>query len=354
MRKEKLPTQPLFLKIEVLLILLVGIHSGIEAQPASVLRVVFYNVENFFDPGIDSVNIDQEFTPAGEKHWTWSRYKVKLDHLYKTLIAVGGWNSPGLIGLCEVENQKVLDDLVEKTPLSKLEYKVVHYDSPDHRGIDCALLYLNNRFHPIHSFPVPVKFSGNPDFSTRDILYVQGILPETGDTLHVFVNHWPSRRNGRMESESKRILAGKILKAEIDSITEKDPDAKILIMGDFNDESTNQSLSRILKAEVLHPPYKDLHLYNLSTTANIETGSIKFQGAWFLFDQIIVSGDLLKQDASIKVSLTSFALYNKNFLLKADDKYLGKKPFPTYEGYRYAGGFSDHLPISTDLIISSK
>ena len=341
-------------KLVILFLWLGGVRVGVEAQPASTFKVVFYNVENFFDPGIDSVNIDLEFTPPGEKHWTWSRYKVKLGHLYKTLIAVGAWDPPGLIGLCEVENRKVLDDLVNKTPLSKLEYKVVHFDSPDHRVIDCALLYLSKRFQPIHSFTLPVRFQDNPDFTTRDILYVQGILTETGDTLHVFVNHWPSRRNGRMESESKRILAARVLRAKVDSIMMKVPQAKLIIMGDFNDESANLSLSRVLEAEVSHSPYLNHHLYNLSSTEHTETGSIKFRGAWFLFDQMMVSGTLLKEDTRVKASSSSITIYKEDFLLKTDDKYLGKKPFPTYEGYKYAGGFSDHLPISMDLIIGSK
>ena len=236
-------------KLVILFLWLGGVRVGVEAQPASTFKVVFYNVENFFDPGIDSVNIDLEFTPPGEKHWTWSRYKVKLGHLYKTLIAVGAWDPPGLIGLCEVENRKVLDDLVNKTPLSKLEYKVVHFDSPDHRGIDCALLYLSKRFQPIHSFTLPVRFQDNPDFTTRDILYVQGILTETGDTLHVFVNHWPSRRGGKEKSEKNRLQAATTLKRNIEEINSKKQNPNILIIGDFNDTPTNKSFIDVLNAK---------------------------------------------------------------------------------------------------------
>jgi len=343
----------LSLKIAVLFLWLVGGQES-AAQHSTVFRVSFYNIENFFYPGTDSINMDQEFTPSGIKHWTWSRYHMKLDHLYKTLIAVGAWDPPGLIGLCEVENRKALDDLIYHTPLSKLAYKVIHFDSPDKRGIDCALLYSGQRFRPLSSISFPVKSAKNPDFSTRDILYVKGILAESGDTLHVFINHWPSRRNGKRESESKRDLAARTLRFRLDSILKEDLSSNLLIMGDFNDESTDHSLADILKLNVPEVPYKEGHLYSLSIPTRNGPGSLKYQGIWYLFDQIIVSGSLLKMGARVSVSPSSFTICNDDFLMKADDKFLGKKPFASYEGFKYVGGFSDHLPVTVDLVISKK
>lgn len=311
-------------------------------------------MENFFDPQIDSVNADVEFTPTGEKHWTNYRYNQKLLHIYKSLIAVSAWNSPALVGLCEVENKKVLRDLTLRTPLLKLDYDFIHFDSPDHRGIDCALLYSPKRFVPLYKRPVRIINTDQPDFTTRDILYVKGFIPEAKDTLHVFVNHWPSRRNGNKISEFKRMLAAKVLRRMADSILASGVKANILIMGDFNDEPHNSSIKDILQAGTGFEPLLGKRLYNLAEKNNSANGSIKYQGQWYLFDQFIVSGTLIMPGATVHVDTTSFHICSRPFLVTDDEKFMGKKPYGTYAGYNYMGGFSDHLPVRIDLRIIRK
>jgi predicted extracellular nuclease len=313
-------------------------------------RLMFYNVENLFDTENDSLTNDEEFLPDGERHWTPNRYWEKLQHISSVIVALGGWQPPEIIGLAEIENRKVLEDLCFKSSLSNLKYKIIHKESPDLRGIDVALLYQANSFKPLGYKTLKVTFPNNPGSTTRDILYVNG-LTKNKDTLHIFINHWPSRTGGQLESEPNRMQAAKILRLEIDSIFSKNPNAKIVIMGDLNDYPDNVSLTDVLRANRNFDKIIQDSLYNLSSflEQSKKIGSHKFDGEWGILDQIIVSGALLNKKDKLFTKKENASIFNADFLLEDDENYSGKTNFRTYIGFKYHGGYSDHLPVFLDL-----
>jgi predicted extracellular nuclease len=314
------------------------------------LRIMFYNTENFFDTKDDSLTNDEEFLPDGSRFWTYKRYLQKQQNVSTVITAIGGWSPPDIVGLCEIENRNVLDDLCLNSSLSKLKYKIIHKESPDARGIDVALLYQPKSFKPLSYKAIKVFFPDNPGFKTRDILYVQG-QTKNSDTLHVFINHWPSRSAGQIESEPNRVRAATILRYEIDSIFKEKPKAKIVIMGDFNDYPDNISIAKVLNAKSNFSQIEPGELYNLSAylqnTSNI--GSHKFDGEWGILDQIIVSGSLLETKKGLATSKENAHIFNADFLLEDDDNFAGKMTSRTYVGFKYHGGFSDHLPVFLDI-----
>jgi predicted extracellular nuclease len=320
----------------------------IQAPPDSdpEYRIVFYNTENFFDTSNDSLTADDEFTPEGTRHWNYPKYKSKLGHLYKTLIALGSWTPPDVIGICEVENRRVLTDLVNQTPLAKYNYRIIHANSPDARGIDVAMLYNGDR---VHVFQYRYFGIGKPGLFTRDILYCKAGLGR--DTCHFLVNHWPSRSAGQIETEPYRLAASSRLRSIADSLFHHNSSAKIVIMGDFNDEPGDISLSQILQAKTETGNVQTDYLYNLSMAPAGEKfkGTVKFRGQWTLFDQVIVSGSLLKSLKGLHVEPGGYHIYAGSFLLMPDEQYNGFKPFRTYNGYQYQDGFSDHLPVFVDI-----
>jgi predicted extracellular nuclease len=317
------------------------------------LRIMFYNAENFFDIYNDSLTQDDEFLPDGPKHWNYKRFTDKLNKLYKVIIAVGGWEPPEIIGLCEIENISVLNKLIYDTPLSKYEYGIVHKDSPDTRGIDVALLYRKDKLDLLQESFFSISFSWDSLKKTRDILYFKGKVLKK-DTLHIFVNHWPSRYGGQLETEPYRICASAILKNKVDSVFNMNKKPKIIIAGDFNDEPENKSLAEYLSAINILDSTSDKieynKLYNLSYTLlkNTKLGSHKYKSDWEIFDQFIVSGSLINS-RSIGTSADDIYIFDAPFLLEKDEIYSGYRPFRTYRGYIYDGGFSDHLPVYLDL-----
>ncbi len=312
-------------------------------------RIMFYNVENLFDIHNDPEREDDEFTPGGERRWTWFRFREKLANIYRVIVAAGGWQAPEIVGLCEVENRYVLEELTGTTPLSKAGYEIVHRDSRDRRGIDVALLYRSDRFSLIREKFLEISSPVDTFLKTRDIVYVKGVTVCL-DTLHLFVNHWPSRWRGRAFTEPARFLAASVLKSAVDSVFATNAEAKIIIMGDFNDEPADASLRVGLGTET---DFADTHpnrLYNLSAPLKLAgKGTIKFRGRWQLFDQFIVSGTLLMAERGLAARKNSASVFDAGFLLVRDEVYYGYKPFRTYEGYRYTGGYSDHLPVYIDL-----
>lgn len=317
----------------------------------STFRVMFYNTENLFDPEDDPNTKDEEFTPEGARYWSVSRYNQKLSNIYKVIVATGEWDLPQLVGLSEVENRKVLEGLLNYTPLYKSDYKIIHYDSPDARGIDVALLYRSEFFTPIIQKAIRVNWPANIGTgTTRDILYVSGVT-NYGDTLHVFVNHWPSRWGGQMETEEKRMFVAKLVKHQTDSIFDTNSNANIIIMGDLNDYPTDRSLTESLKANSSFDKIKSDKLYNLSYYLQEvkKIGSHKYDGQWGILDQIVVSGGLLDTVGSIYTTTDDVHIFRADFLLEPDDKYPGDKPNRTYIGFKYHGGYSDHLPTYVDL-----
>lgn len=314
------------------------------------LRVCFYNVENFFDCLDDSLTKDDDFTSEGAYHWTSWRYYRKADQIAKVLLAAGGWDAPDVIGLAEVENESVLKTLVYYTVLKTKGYRYVHFDSPDSRGIDVALLYRPDRFRVFHAEAIPVVFPSQPGTHTRDILYVNGMAVGARDTLHLFVNHFTSRYGGYMATVWKRNHIASLLRSHMDSILRVRPDVAVLAMGDFNDTPTDSSMQHYLKAS-LDPSHTDsTQLLNLMYPflQKNGVGTHKFQRQWSVLDQFIVNPRMLETEAAYRIS-APVCIFAPPFILTEDAKYLGKKPFRTFLGRSYQGGFSDHLPILLDL-----
>lgn len=314
-------------------------------------RVMCYNVENAFDCENDSLTNDDDFTPQGAYHWTPKKFKLKISNIAKVITAVGQFTPPSIVGLCEIENESVLKSLVYFSPLRNLNYKYVHYDSPDKRGIDAALLYRPEQFRVLSSAPIGVSFASAPFSTTRDILYVKGIAMYT-DTLHIFVCHFPSRLGGELESEDRRIEVSRILRKQVDSLFLASPTSTMLLMGDFNDYPTNTSLFSILQAQdPQNAIIRSYGLYNLyyqyHNKPNI--GTHKHATEWGVLDQMIVSGNALQPDAFFYTSEQSAKIFDAEFLLIDDETYFGKKTFRTYLGMKYIGGFADHLPIYIDF-----
>lgn len=275
------------------------------------ISVLFYNVENLFDVADDTTKNDNEFLPTSKKHWNYNKMQDKIHKIAQVILAA---ELPDVIGLCEVENEWVVNQLKYHQFLKNKHYEVLHIESPDQRGIDCALLYDSKKFDLLAFKAEAVKLKGQRN--TRDILIAT--LASKKDTFTFFVNHWPSRYGGKKKSIPKRIIAANTLKHVLDSVNKIG--LKIIAMGDFNDEPKDSSLQLLKK-------YK-----NPSGALN---GTIKYRGKWQMFDQFIYSPNI-----AAKMTILTYP-----FLLEDDNTYGGSKPFRTYYGPRYNGGFSDHLPI---------
>lgn len=307
-------------------------------QHRSDIRLMFYNLENMFDTADNPDKEDGEFLPAGIKKWDSYRYWQKLKHIFQVIAAVGETSPPEIIGLCEVEDYQPLYDLVSNTPLMKYPYSVVHFDSPDIRGIDVALLVRSDKIRVLESKPIRITFKTNNNKKTRDILYTELLI--NTDTLHVYVNHWPSRRGGQKVSEVYREEVAERLLGHIDSLMHANPLANIVVMGDFNDEPGDKSLQVLKRAGLLNLSEK------LQSTCRC--GSYKYRNEWNMFDQIIISPQLLKQ-RPLHIVPESLTIFQADFLLCTDEKFGGKKPIKTFSGPKYIGGFSDHLPVHIDF-----
>lgn len=344
-------------KLHILIVLLgaVGLSCGlslnqkperkIKLLPYSGRSIVFYNVENLFDTIDQPDVIDEDFLPSGKLKWNSERYRLKLNHIVEA-VTLNLKENPVLIGLVEVENGNVLMDVAKTGRLAQTKYLLAHKDSPDARGIDCAMLYDSERFKPLVIANLAVTIDSLPDFKTRDVLYVKGELYGK-KTVHVFVNHWPSRRGGEKESEIKRIRAAEVARAKIDAILKEDPKANIVLMGDFNDHPTDNSLEQVLKAKPITDPKADL--YNLLYDDQVAgKGTHSFQGKWGVLDQFIVSSTLYKGKKGIKLATKDATIVYEEVLLFTQ-KDGSKKPSTTYGGDKYYGGYSDHLPIQLQL-----
>jgi endonuclease/exonuclease/phosphatase family metal-dependent hydrolase len=303
-------------------------------------------VENLFDTRDDPMTQDEEFTPTGNRYWTRARYSRKLQQLSRTLVAAGSGTLPLFIGLAEVENRQVLLDLTTKTALAEGDYGVVHADSPDARGIDVALLYRQEFFHVLTEAFLPVHLE--PTSTTRDILYCKGILQQV-DTFHLFVCHFPSMVGGERRSEWKRVLAAGVVRRKVDSIQQANQEAAIIVMGDLNGRFNTKAQRTMRVKAPDNRPIQAGELYNTSYHLRRATrGSYRYKGKWQTIDHIIVSGTLLNGEHTWQVN-RRMEVFMADFLLEEDKNYYGKKPFPTYRGPRYMGGYSDHLPVYVDL-----
>jgi endonuclease/exonuclease/phosphatase family metal-dependent hydrolase len=301
------------------------------------LRAVFYNIENLFDTIDSPTSDDQEFLPSGAKQWNAWRLHRKITDVAKTIIAIGGWQAPELVGLCEVENESVLRQLTQRSPLSKYAYNHLHRDSPDPRGIDVALLYLPGALHLLDTGFIAVPLQEK----TRDILHAT-FRTNRQDTLHVFVNHWPSRYGGQLASAPKRLLAARALHNAVAEVLLKNPQANILIMGDFNDEPTDASIAALCSPFAKSSPPLIQNI--MPNERNLGTIYYKeITGIWQQFDQMMLSAALL--DGKGLHTTTGANIFKAGWLLDEDGH-----PYRTYLGPFYQGGVSDHLPVWIDLV----
>ena len=336
-------------KIVSCLLLLFCFSSILPAQEQPFTRVAFYNLENIWHPENDSLKRDDEFTPEGMRNWSFYRYHDKLSKMSKAIRSIGGWNPPDILGFAEVENRQVLEDLRNEAPLRPLNYGIVHYESPDRRGIDVCAFYRKEKVEILHSHAQRVRLPGNPNYATRDVLYLKTL--SRGDTLHLIYCHWPSRYGGQKISEPKRIAAARTVRRIADSIKNFNPQAPLIIVGDLNDEWNNISILDTLAAKptVAEAEKSGSHLVNLMATLNENQGTHRYQGRWGYLDQIIVSTSLLNVSTP-KLSSEKAVVVRHDFLLEQDEKYPGLKPFRSFIGMRYNGGFSDHLPVYVDVV----
>ncbi len=312
------------------------------------MRIAFYNVENLFDTEDDPLTLDEDFTPSGKQKWTDERYRTKLQRIDQV---VTGMEYPVLLGLCEVENQVVLNDLCKTTSLAKNKYQFVHFDSPDRRGIDVALLYQKKLFKVINAEKIHVDFPDEivpnmPGYTSRDILVVEGYLPKK-QKVHVIVAHFPSRRGGVKESEPKRTHVAKHVRDKVDEIFANDPSANIIFMGDLNDETTNKSVAVTLQAHSPIDKPSSKALYNCFAELDATgAGSYNYRGNWNMLDQVILSGGFFLSDSPFKFH--SATIYKEDYLMYKDKKN-GLRPNRTYGGPNYYGGYSDHLPVFIEV-----
>jgi endonuclease/exonuclease/phosphatase family metal-dependent hydrolase len=316
-----------------------------------LLTVMFYNVENLFDTERNPDKLDSEFTPESEKAWDMERYEKKLDDIASVIKAVNKAELPEIVGLCEVENLKVLEDLIRTRDLKRGNYGIVHYESPDARGIDCALLYNMDEFRVIASEAIPVTFPFDSTLTTRDILYVEGKTRDN-ESLHLLINHWSSRSGGERETEPKRLYCAVTLRKKVDRIFNREPGAKIIIMGDLNDEPTSRSVFEILMANNKRKNAGDRELYNLMYDAhNAGTeGSYNYRGTWNMLDQIIVSRTVLSDSRGWHTGYDGGHILKADFMLYHDEDRQDYVPNRTYGGPNYYGGISDHLPVYVTLV----
>jgi predicted extracellular nuclease len=320
------------------------VNSQKESDSVPV-RIMFYNVENLFDIIDDPKKDDNEFLPGGIMRWNQTRYDKKISSVYKTIIAAGEWNPPVIIGLCEIENKKVLDDLVYGTYLSNFRYGIIHEESPDPRGIDVCLIFRKDIVHIIDFrswIPSGIK---KDDFHTRSVLYSKCVI--SSDTIHLIINHWPSRRGGVLPGEPLRNEIAMMIRNAVDSLYKTSSGSpKIIIMGDFNcspEDPVIQSLVNPVK------PGSSTMINLAEGYKSDVSGTYRYMGTWEMLDQVIVSEALLTCTHGLYTDQKNFRIFKPDFLLKNDSKYPGVTTFSTYRGYRYQGGFSDHLPVLIDL-----
>ena len=309
---------------------------------AHYFTIAFYNLENLFDTYDNKHTHDNDFLPNSEKQWTPKRYKKKVRKLGYTISKIGmktSSNLPVIIGLAEVENRLVVNDLIDSKFLKEKNYDIVHYDSPDERGIDVALIYNKDFFKVMSSETFSINLfdeNGTIDH-TRDILLVEGFLNE--EKVFVIVNHWPSRREGEKESEFKRITASNKVNEIINLIKQRDNNPKIIVMGDFNDNPSNKSIKQLINSQDLYNP--------METLLSFTKGSLNYRFQWNLFDQILFSTNFFEYKPNAH-SFSRANIFDDAFLKQFKGKYKGT-PFRTYVGLKYKGGYSDHFPVYIHL-----
>ena len=353
--------------LPVLVLILLGCSASMKTGDGQEeKKVVFYNVENLFDTIDNPEKLDDVYLPDSVKLWSTQRYNAKLDSLAKIIRFAAGGQAPDLLGLCEVENRQVVEDLAKRVGSDK--FGISHFQSPDLRGIDCALVYHSGKggFKVESEERIRYDFPDEPltwvreyqdslPYTSRDILYVKGSFENSKESLHIFVNHWPSRHGGLEKSQPRRLRAASVLRAKVDSIEAAEPEALILIMGDLNDEPDNESVSRVLGAGM--GGFQDgtlaefsSGLTNLMGLIHQEEGkgSYNYRGNWNTLDHLIVSESLLDQDGDIMIYNAGVARAD---WMMFDHPKFGLTPSRTFGGPNYYAGYSDHLPVVANIAI---
>ncbi len=338
----------------ILVLFLLSANSFVFPQVKDTITIASWNLENLFDT-IDDVNKnDEEFTPSSNKEWTVDRLNTKLYNLARVIRSMNKEKGPDILGVCEVEHKSLLDSMIIKF-LHDKNYKVAYKESPDGRGIDNGLIYNANLFSLLSVKGDTIKLDDG--YPTRLILNAN-LLTKDKDTLHVYINHWPSRRGGEEKSEKNRVRAAETVRHDIENNFKQNSKSKIIILGDFNDEPNNNSILKELNAVPFYcdttnhiESYKEL--YNLAYPSFAEgLGTYKYRDDWNMLDQVIVSGSLI-DSKNIHYVCDSFEVYKPLIMVTRSGKYEGA-PFPTYGGSRYLGGYSDHYPVVTKFIMVNK
>jgi hypothetical protein len=298
------------------------------------VTIGFYNVENLFDIYNDPQTSDDEFTPHGEKRWDETRYEDKLDAISNVIKDIDNGNGPAFLGLAEIENYEVLEDLIKTKELKNNKYKIIHADNSDTRGIDVAAIYRSDIFEKLD-----YTYYKIPNLYTRDILHVEGKIYGQ-PTVHYFVVHLPSRRKGTRETEYKRVDVAKVLRSKIDDLLDQNPNERIMVMGDFNDEPHNKSVKQIVSKS---------DFYNVHSRFDNNNGTVNHQGDWLVFDQILVSKSLLT-DKTYNLTKKSGFIYNKESVTFTH-RDGNTTPSRTYGGPKYYGGTSDHYAVYLKMTV---
>ena len=332
-----------YLALFVLISLILSSCTEHKTTDTDTAILAFYNVENLFDTIDDPSINDEEFLPNGRQKWDTKKYNHKLKNLSNVLLSIDSTKPPAIIGLAEVENKEVLIDLIQNSKLNDYNYSIIHQNSPDFRGIDVALIYRPDSYQPEFNEWINISFPFDSSYTTRDILYSKGKIFED-EIIHIFVNHWTSRYGGQEATTAKREFIGALLKAKSDSILKIEPNASIIIMGDLNDNPNDESLTEALQAKPVTENILSDNLYNISLAKFQNGEGTLFYRSWDLFDQMVVSGNLLKVDASLKLKHPNIRIHKPDWVLFEDNKGI-KRPNRTASGSRYYGGYSDHLPV---------
>jgi len=331
-----------------------------KSKQYEVAGIGFYNLENLFDTIVDSDTnkiLQEDFTPFGKKNFNSVRYYKKLDKLTEVISKLGTKHIPdglAILGVSEIENKAVLVDLAATEKLKSRNYQVVHHESPDARGIDVGLLYNPKYFSVLSSKAYPLTTYGNGEtFRTRDQLLVTGKL--NGEKIHVLVAHWPSRRGGEKRSAPRRIAAGELAKSIVDSILTAEPNAKVIFMGDLNDDPVDTSVKETLNTVNKIKKIKEGTLYNpMETYYKNGIGTLAWRGSWNLFDQLILTPGLVtKTNDFSSYSFYKAHVYNEEYLKNSTGSYKGY-PHRTYVGPNFINGYSDHFPVYLLLVKERK
>ncbi len=338
--------------IAVITTLFLSLHLFAQKGEFKIAAIGFYNLENLFDTIDSPTTNDADFLPGGRLHWNSEKYWSKQGNLAKVISQLGTERTPdglALLGVCEIENRSVLEDLVAQPLLKSRNYQIVHYESPDERGIDVGLLYQPKYFTVTGSKSIPVYLfekDSARDY-TRDVLYVSGQFD--GEPLHVLVNHWPSRSGGESASAWRRAEAARMCRQVVDSLTALDPNAKIIVMGDLNDDPNNKSLTQVLRAVRSTDKMKAGEMYNpMYDLFMTGEGTLAYRDAWNLFDQMVLSRGLVWKKAG-GWQFFKPVVFRRPWLFQEEGAFRGY-PLRTFVGDIFLNGYSDHLPVYTLLI----